>query len=158
MTQKLKPLFSQPKNTLPNAAENVADFQKIVAKFWDFVIAKEPSLRDYFNKGDVAPEAEREKNKNLFFRPVGLELLSRIYTQCCKDGQLDKLANALSDWQFNNPKGVWDGVIWKNGKIDASGPSAQRRIPVVSLLYERTRIRYLETARIIARRSQFSHL
>ena len=118
--QKLKPLFKRPRGTLPNAPANVEQFQDIVVGFLDFIIAHEPSLHRYFKEDESSPKIEREKNKNLFFRPIGLELLARLYAYAYRDENLDELATALAEWKFDNPGGVWDGILWKSGRIDAS--------------------------------------
>jgi hypothetical protein len=132
--KKLRPLFKQAKGTLPNASENIEKFQAVVTEFFDYAIKHEPSFNSYFEHGVTSPEEERKNNKNLFFRPIGLELLARLYTQCKVDKSLPKLKNALSQWKFDNPGGVWEGVIWKNGKVDASA-SARNAAFLLSLYH-----------------------
>ncbi len=118
--KRLKKLFKKQRGSLESGPENVTAFQTIVTGFFDFVIQEEPTLRRYFKQHATTPAAEQEKNKNLFFRPIGLELLARLYAHFWPADKLPALAYGLRTIQFKNPGGVLDGVVWNNGKIEAT--------------------------------------
>ncbi len=118
--QRLRKLFKKPRGTLEHEAENVANFQAIVSSFFDFVIGNEPTLKRYFRQHGTTPQAERKNNHNLFFRPVGLELLARLYVHFHLRQRLPALVHCLNNMKFENPNGVLDGILWNSGKIEAS--------------------------------------
>jgi hypothetical protein len=111
----------------------VTAFQRIVAAFFDFIIEQEPSLRKFFKEGGTSLEAERRNNRNLFFRPIGLEVLARLYVHLRASNALDEFAQGLKRINFNNPGGIFDGVLWSAGKISAS--AKERTVAVDLCLY-----------------------
>src|SRR5207245_2184896 len=113
-------LYKKPRGTLENAPENVRAFQGIVSEFFDFAVTHEPSLHRYFEQKNTTLHAERDNNRNLFFRPVGLEVLARLYAHFVGKDKLATLVYGLQSLQFENPGGVFDGVLWNAGKIEAS--------------------------------------
>ncbi len=117
VTQKLRRLF----RSVPGVAEcdekNVLAFKQVVFAFWDFMIKHDASLHGLFVRGNVSPAKEREKNRNLLFRPIGLELMARLYVHFAKRQKLDLFAWALGQLKWTNPGGVWDGIVWVSGKI-----------------------------------------
>jgi len=136
--RRLKKLFRKPRGTLENAPENVAAFQAIVTGFFDFVIENEPSLKRYFRQHATTPASERTNNKNLFFRPIGMELLSRLYVHFQPRGNLAALASGLKTLQFKNPGGILDGVVWNNGKIEASAKARNAALGICLYLLHQT--------------------
>jgi hypothetical protein len=75
---------------------------------------------------DVKPHAttaaaERTNNKNRFFRPVGLELRSRLCAPFQPRNRLNRLTFGLANLQSDNPGGVLDGIRSNQGRIEASG-------------------------------------
>jgi len=131
--KKLRRLYKKPRRTLENAPGNVLAFHQIVSKFFDFVIEHEPSLNRYFHRKDTTLRKERDNNRNLFFRPIGLEVLARLYAYLAGRGTLNMLQYALETLHFENPGGVLDGVLWNRGKIQASGKA--RKAAVELCLY-----------------------
>lgn len=119
VSKKLKKLFRKQRGTLDFESENVAAFQGIVAGFFDFVIKNERSLKSYFERRTTL-KAERKNNKNLFFRPVGLEVLARLYVYFAIRKKLAVMQYALRNLQFENPGGIFDGILWNAGRIEAS--------------------------------------
>lgn len=140
--KRLKKLHKKSRGILENAPENVHAFQTIIAEFFDFVIAHEPSLSRYFHLKTATSrrkmlEAERENNRSLFFRPVGLEVLSRLYVHFASKEKLSTLRYALEHFRFENPKGIFDGIIWKSGRIDASAKAKKAGVGLcLYLLHE----------------------
>jgi len=116
--QKLRKLYKRRRGTAENSPENVADFQKVVASFFDFVIKHEPALHRYFIKQETTPEQERKGNRSLVFRPIGLELLARLYVHFSIHKKLPVLEWALKNLSWKNPGGEWDGTVWSNGKVE----------------------------------------
>ncbi len=135
---RLKKLFRMPDGTLESSPENVVAFQAIVTGFFDFVIENEPSLKRYFGRRGRNPASERANNKNLFFRPIGLELLSRLYVHFQHRADLAVLASGLKTLQFKNPGGIFDGIIWNNGKIEASGKARNAALRICLYLLHQT--------------------
>ena len=119
VTKKLKKLFHKQQGTLETELDNVAKFQHIVVAFFDFVIEYEASLKKYFKQKRTTLATERKNNKNLFFRPVGLEVLARLYFHFYSRNKLSRLATGLSRIDFSNPDGIFDGILWSNRKIIA---------------------------------------
>lgn len=116
--KKLKPLYKKEPRTDAIAEENIAKYQKIVQDFFDFMILNEPSFKGYFKDKTLTLKGERTKNKNLFFKPVGLELLARTYVHYASADRLGDLKKVLAKAKFDNPGGVFDGLLWKQEKID----------------------------------------
>jgi hypothetical protein len=137
--KRLKKLFRKQRGTLENAPENVTAFQSVVSCFFDFVIQHEPSLNRYFKQHATTPADERADNKNLFFRPIGLELLARLYAHFRPREKLHVLAHGLRTLQFVNPGGVLDGIVWNMGRIEASTKARKAAVGFcLYLLHETT--------------------
>ena len=119
VTKKLKKLFHKQRGTLETEPDNIANFQQIIVDFFDFVIEHEASLKKYFKEKRTTLEAERKNNKNLFFRPVGLEVLARLYTHFHSRRKLPRFAAGLSRIKFLNPGGIFDGILWSQRKVIA---------------------------------------
>lgn len=118
--KRLKKLHKKPRGTLESADENILAFQEIVSGFFNFTITHEPSLNRYFQQKNTTLQSERDNNRNLFFRPVGLEVLARLYAYFAAKNDLATLRYALQNFHFENPGGVFDGVLWNAGRIEAS--------------------------------------
>ncbi|MCX5847301.1 MAG: DGQHR domain-containing protein [Deltaproteobacteria bacterium] len=129
----LKKLYRKPRATLDNAPENINAFKAIVTEFLDFAIKYEPSLNRYFQQKSTTLKAERYNNQSLFFRPVGLEVLARLYEHFSGKNKLNILQYGLQKINFVNPGGVFDGVLWNAGKIDAKAKA--KKIGVGLCLY-----------------------
>jgi DNA sulfur modification protein DndB len=142
--KRLKKLHKKPRGIPENAPENVHAFQSIVSEFFDFVIAHEQSLNRYFHLKSPTSrrktlETERETNRSLFFRPVGLEVLSRLYAYFASKEKLKTLRYGLETFHFENPKGIFDGILWKSGRIDASAKAKKAGVELcLYLLHELT--------------------
>jgi len=119
VTKKLKRLFRKSRGTLDFEPENVTRFEAIVTDFFDYVLEHEPSLKGYFKQKRTTLSAERAHNRNLFFRPIGLEILARLYVHFSARNALHRLTVGLTRINFQNPGGVFDGILWSQGKISA---------------------------------------
>lgn len=120
VAKKLKKLFRKQRGTLDFEDVNVTQFQKVVADFFDFIIEQEPSLRKYFKDHSTTLERERRDNRNLFFRPVGLEVLARLYVHFVEKSRLSIMKYGLQNLPFECPGGVFDRILWNAGRIEAS--------------------------------------
>lgn len=129
--QKLKRLFHRPRGSAETAPENVVGFQKIVAEFFDFAIAHESALHRYFIEHKTTPAKERKGNRNLVFRPIGLELLARLYVHFFSKDKLPLFNWALENLEWKNPGGVLDGTVWVNERIQPKG----KKLAVNYVLY-----------------------
>ena len=89
----------------------------IVTDFFDYAISHQPSLNKYFKQQSTTLAEERNRNRNLFFRPVGLEILARLYAHFCTSNSLHKLSVGLERMNFLNPGGIFDGILWSQGRI-----------------------------------------
>lgn len=158
--KRLKKLHKRPRGTLENGSESVEAFQKTVAVFFDFIIRYEPSLRGYFEKGSTTLAAERKNNTNLFFRPVGLEVLARLYAHFAARDKLVTLQHALQTFHFKNPRGIFDGILWNRGKIEASAKAKKAGVDLcLYLLHElgpAQRARLIETLREVKKDPDYS--
>lgn len=126
--RQLKKLHRKPRGVLESAPENVHTFQGIVSGFFDFVISHEPSLNRYFLQKQTTVQTERANNRSLFFRPVGLEVLARLYAHFAAEDKLTVLQYALESFPFENPGGIFDGVLWNVGKIEASAKARKAAV------------------------------
>lgn len=126
--RRLKKLYKRPRGTLESAPENVEAFQNIVLSFFDFAIAHEPSLNRYFGKKSTTLQAERKNNRSLFFRPVGLEVLARLYAHFMAISNLGALQYALKHLPLNSPGGIFDRILWNEGKIGASAKAKKAAV------------------------------
>ncbi len=135
VAKKLKKLFHKPRGTLESDPQNVVVFQAIIAAFFDFVIGHEPSLNRYFNDHKTTPEKERKGNRSLVFRPIGLELLARLYVHFQTREKLPVFEWGLKNLEWQNPKGVWDGTVWLNERIQPKAKAAALEY-VLYLLHE----------------------
>jgi DNA sulfur modification protein DndB len=135
--KRLRKLHKKLQGTPESAPENVDGFHKIVAEFFDFIIEYEDSLKRYFRGKGTTLAAERNNNCNLFFRPVGLEVLARLYAHFAAKGRLAPLEHALQTFPFKNPNGIFDGVLWNRGKIEASAKAKKAGVELcLYLLHE----------------------
>lgn len=119
VTKKLKKLFRKVRGTLDSDPKNVSSFEAIVTDFFDYVLKHEISLKKYFKQKLTTLAEERENNRNLFFRPVGLEILARLYVHFSSQNALSRLTSGLTRINFQNPGGVFDGILWSDGTIIA---------------------------------------
>ncbi len=133
--QKLKRLFRRPQDTPECAPDNVASFKELVTKFFDYIIEREPSLRRYFIEGKTTPGRERKGNRNLVFRPIGLEILASLYVHFQSEGKLQILDWALKNLKWENPGGVLDGTVWLHEKVQTKPRPAALKY-ILYLLHE----------------------
>lgn len=84
--KKLRRLFRKKKGSPERHIENVENFEIVVKSFFDFVLCHVPSYKQYFTLRKTTLRRERANNKNLFFRPIGLEILARLYAIYTKSG------------------------------------------------------------------------
>ena len=124
---------------MENAPEPVHALQAIVSEFFNFVIAHEPSLNRYFQQKSTTLHAERDNNRSVFFRPVGLEVLARLYAHFSEKNKLTTLQFTLESLNFDNPGGVFDGVLWNSGRIEASAKAKKAGVELcLYLLHQLT--------------------
>lgn len=158
--KRLKKLHRKPRGTSDNAPENLDAFAAVVCEFFDFAIAHETSLGRYFRAKSTTLQAERKNNRSLFFRPVGLEVLARLYAYFVANNRLDKLLYALENFKFNNPGGVFDGVLWSEGKIVASAKAKRSAVGLcLYLLHELKRVeqnKLTATLREVTKRTDYA--
>lgn len=133
--QKLKKIFEKPRGTVENSPENITLFKAVVAEFFDYVIARERALKKYFVQKQITVHRGRAGNRNLVFRPVGLELLARLYVHFYSHDRLPLLEWALKHLKWESPGGVWDGTVWSQGKIQPKGKAVAINF-VLYLLHE----------------------
>jgi DNA sulfur modification protein DndB len=119
VTKKLMPLRRKERGAPQLRQESISEFVQIVFDFFDFVIKHEKSLKKYFSKQRGSLAVLRSNNRNLLFRPVGLEILARLYAHFAQRGDLKTLSQGLRKLKFSSPGGVFDGILWIDGKIDA---------------------------------------
>lgn len=67
---------------------------------------------------------ERKDNRNLVFRPIGLEMFVRLYVHFRQREKRPVLDRALKNLKWRSPGGVWDGTIWMHGRIVPKAKSA----------------------------------
>jgi DNA sulfur modification protein DndB len=119
VTKKLKRLFHKNRGTLDFDPENITRFEMIVTDFFDYILEHEATLKGYFKQKSTTLSAERTHNRNLFFRPIGLEILARLYVYFSTRNTLSQLTLGVTRINFQNPGGVFDGILWSQGKISA---------------------------------------
>lgn len=135
VAKTLKKLSKRQSGMPENAPENVKSLHAVTLTFFDFIIKHERSLNKYFISKKTTPAKERRNNKSLAFRPIGLELLAKLYVYFSKKGNLSLLSWALENLKWESPGGVWDGTVWLNGKIRPTGKKSAVNI-ILYLLNE----------------------
>lgn len=119
VNKKLRRLFKKTRGVPEYDVSNVEAFYKIAAGFYDFVIEHEPSYRKYFLTQRTTLAKERRRNRNILFRPIGLVLLANLYTYFTLVAKIDVLGEYLDEIKFESPGGVFDGILWNAGKVEA---------------------------------------
>jgi DNA sulfur modification protein DndB len=130
--KKLRPLFKKLKGIAVTAPENVNQYKTIATAFFDYIIKHEASLKRYF-EGKTTLQKERKNNANLFFRPVGLEVLVRLYTHFNKVNRLNRLSIGLKKINFQGSGGIFENVLWSSGRIKAG--AKEKTVAVDLCLY-----------------------
>jgi len=149
VTKKLKRLFHKQPGTLDTAPDNISCLQNTVTDFFDYVITHETSLKRYFELKNTSLSRERHRNGNLFFRPIGLEILARLYAHFYDRNSLKKFQHGLDQIPFLNPGGIFDGILWSEGKIFAG---AKEKTAAVDLcLYILGELSYEEEEALLMR-------
>lgn len=115
--KKLRKLFKKAAKTFDFEEVNVANMYDIAAGFYSFMMKYLPSYRNYFEKPTVTLRKERKDHRNLLFRPVGLVLLAQLYVLFSMADKLNSLKTGLAKIKFRSPGGVFDGLLWINGKV-----------------------------------------
>jgi DNA sulfur modification protein DndB len=131
VNQRLRKLWRCPRGRPEYDPENVVAFLAVASGFYDFVIKHVPSFRSYFIDGRTTLGAQRRNNRNLLFRPAGLLVLAQLYVHFTRRDELIRLAEGLERLNFISPGGIFDNVLWKNGKV---GPRFSDRTASVNLI------------------------
>lgn len=126
--KRLTKLYRKPHGTLENATENINSFKSIVTDFFDFAIKHEPTLNKYFIEKNITLQDARKNNRSVFFRPVGLEVLARVYLYFKIKNNLAVLQDGLQKLNFDNPGGIFDGILWNSGRIEASAKAKKASV------------------------------
>lgn len=128
--KRLKKLHRKTRGTSETEPDNVKAFRDIVYAFFDFSLAHERSLNRYFNGEKTTLEAERRDNRNLLFRPVGLEVLSRLYVHFSLRNNLQTYQYGLRQLRFRSPGGVFDMILWNSGRIEATAKAKNAAVQI----------------------------
>jgi DNA sulfur modification protein DndB len=116
--KRLKRLIKMVPDTLESNPANVAELYKVAKEYFDFIVKHEKSLNRYFSKKRRNPGFLRKGNKNLLFRPAGLEVLAQLFARFSKKKCLPIFSWGLENLQWTSPGGVFDNTIWQSGFID----------------------------------------
>ena len=130
VNKRLRQLYRRVRGVPEYDPQNVTAFCEVVTTFYDFVVANIPSYHRYFSSKHPSLIAQRKNNRNLLFRPAGLRVLCALYVHFASQDQLPRLAQGLKIMKFESPGGVFDGVLWRDGKV---GPRASDRTAAVNL-------------------------
>ena len=115
----LKKLHKKPRGIDELSPENIENFNKIVADFYDFVIESVSYYRQFFIKKSLTLKEVRRNNSNLIFRPIGLTMLAKLYVFFSQIGKLEFLRTNINKIDYSLPGKHFDKIIWNNGKIEA---------------------------------------
>ncbi len=119
VNKKLRKLYHRVPKLPEHAPENVDGFYTVARGFFDFVVANVPDLHTYFVAKKITLASVRKGNRNLLFRPVGLVLVAQLYVWFAAAERLKDLAAGLKKLKFESPGGIFDGLLWNSGKIEA---------------------------------------
>jgi DNA sulfur modification protein DndB len=157
--KRLKKLHRKSRGTPETESANVNSFRDIVFSFFDFSLAHERSLNRYF-KGRTTLEAERKNNRNLLFRPVGLEVLSRLYVHFSLRNNIETYRYGLEQLRFRSPGGVFDMILWNSGRIEATAKAKKAAVELcLYLLRElpaKDVMKLTETLRELTKKQNYS--
>ena len=153
--KRLKRLVKMVPGSLQSDPANVAELYKVATEYFDFIIKHEKSLNHYFGSNLRNPAARRKANKNLLFRPAGLEVLAGLFAYFSKKGLLPVFSWGLENLQWTSPGGVFDNTIWQNGLIDhrqkAKKAAVDNCLYMLNQLSKEKAVKLLETISKIAK-------
>jgi DNA sulfur modification protein DndB len=101
------------------ASENVESFYHVATDFLDFVVKHEPSYHKFFVQEKTTLAKERKNNANILFRPIGLVMLASLYAHFVRTEKSGVLAENLRKLEFKSPGGIFDRILWNEGRIEA---------------------------------------
>ncbi len=130
VNKKLRKLFKRKRGVPEYASENVESFYQVATAFLDFVVKHEPSYHKFFVQEKTSLAKERKNNANIIFRPIGIVLLASLYAHFARTEKTDVLAENLRKLAFKSPGGIFDRILWNEGRIEAK---AENRIAAFEL-------------------------
>lgn len=119
VNKKLRKLFKRKRGVPEYDASNVAAFYTTASGFYDFVIQHDRSYDEYFVKETTTLAKQRNRNRNVLFRPIGLVLLAQLYVYFNLASKLDVLGKHLNSINFESPGGTFDHILWNAGRVEA---------------------------------------
>lgn len=104
--------------------ELLEEFYAISKEFWDFFFNIFPEIEQFID-GQNNIELNGKFNRNsdtggsLLLRPVGQELVARIYMEFKKNNDLDNLKTKLRKVDFNLSGNIFRYLFWHKGKMQS---------------------------------------
>lgn len=117
VNRRLKPLYRKKRGTLEHEEENVLALLTIATAFFDFTIEKVPDLKSFFLKG-TSLKVLRHDRLSSVMRPIGLDLVARLYAHFAKVGELEFLKSKIAAIDFRLDGKHLDKLLWNVDKIE----------------------------------------
>lgn len=109
--------------TVRPSDESIASYYDMSVKFWDFFFESFPYITDFI-KGSRSIEIDRnlvdrnnETGGSLLLRPVGQELIAKIYNNFKGKNRIDFLKENISKIDFNLSGKYFRYLYWNDGKM-----------------------------------------
>jgi DNA sulfur modification protein DndB len=113
----------------------LTEMYEVTSKFWDFLFENFPEILQFIegSRGiDLNGVFERnaQTGGSLLLRPVGQELIAKIYKLFLDKNELDKLKSKIRSVNFNLSGNLFRYIYWNNGKM--LGKEEQFKIKLLS--------------------------
>jgi hypothetical protein len=118
VNRRLRPLLRRRRGTEEVSPANVLAMTAVAEGFFRFVAAHCPDLKRLFGKRVTVAHLRNTKN-SLLVRPLGLELLARIYVHCSKAEKLEALHRGLPLIDFDLAGEHFNRLLWTGSRIEA---------------------------------------
>lgn len=131
----LRKLFKKQRGLPEYDVKNVKAFYEQVTTFYDFLIKNVPSYKRFFILKKSSLLTLRKDNLNLLFRPVGLVILAKLYVIFALREKLEVLKRGIALAKWESPGGVFDSVLWNDGKIEARAENVTAAVHLCAYLF-----------------------
>lgn len=144
LIKKLSKLIKTNKNISQESDNNVLELTEITNDFLDFIFTNITDYKNYFILNSIELKDTRINNSFLLFRPVGLNLIGRLYVYFYHNLEYFKIKINLISFIF--PHCPLNKVIWNEGKMDIKKENISFQI----LLYILNQLNEVEESNLLS--------
>ena len=114
----LKPL-SGHRNIAYFEKEKLNEMYEIAQDFFNFLFAYSSDLSNCIISNEKSIKETRVDNRNFLLRPIGIDIMARIYKKAIQLDRLEELKVNLDKFDFDMQGIYLDKFIWNNGAIES---------------------------------------